>query len=162
MSPTARIVPTLTPATLTSSPGASWVVEIATAAELHVHQERGARGHHRGGGRLRPERHDLTIPGQVGDGAGLGHVHRVAPDRQPGRDDVAERNQHADFAIECDPQHAVEVPIGHQEPAAEGLQPPNEIRWRDITKAAPKMTKKFMASENKRRAGGGVPPRGLP
>ncbi len=79
-------------------------------------------GHLRGGGRLRPERHDLAVLGQVGDGAGLGHVHRVAPHRQPGRDDVAERDQLGDLAVEGDPQHAVVVPVGDQEPAAVGLQ----------------------------------------
>ena len=65
-----------------------------------------------------------TLPscGQVGDGAGLGHVHRVAPHRQPGRDDVVERDQHADLAVERDPQHAVVVPVGDQEPATVGLQ----------------------------------------
>ena len=58
----------------------------------------------------------------MGDGAGLGHVHRIASHRQPGRDDVVERDQHADLAVECDPQHAVEVPIGDQEAATVGLQ----------------------------------------
>jgi hypothetical protein len=58
----------------------------------------------------------------VGDGAGLGHVHRVASHFQPGRNDVVERDQHGDLAVECDPQHAVEVPIGDQEAATVGLQ----------------------------------------
>ena len=66
--------------------------------------------------------YNLAVLGPVGDGAGLGHVHRVARHRQPGRDDVAERDQLADLAVEGDPQHAVEVPIGDQEPATVGLQ----------------------------------------
>jgi len=67
---------------------------------------------------------DTTLPfsGRWGDGAGLGHVHRIALHRQPGRDDVAERDKHGDLAVECDPEHAVEVPIGDQEPATIGLQ----------------------------------------
>ena len=97
-------------------------VETATAAKFHVDEEGGAGGHLRGGGRLRPERHNLAVLGQVGDGAGLGHVHRVARHRQPGRDDVVERDQLGDLAVECDPQHAVVVPIGDQEPATVGLQ----------------------------------------
>ena len=58
----------------------------------------------------------------MGDGAGLGHVDRIASHLQPGRDDVVERDQHGDLAVECDPQHAVEVPIGDQEAATVGLQ----------------------------------------
>ena len=73
-------------------------------------------------GEFRPERHNLAVLGQVGDGAGLGHVDRIASHLQPGRDDVVERDQHGDLAVECDPQHAVEVPIGDQEAATVGLQ----------------------------------------
>src|SRR6266536_3397544 len=61
-------------------------IESATAAKLHVDEKAGAGGHLRGGGRLRPERHYFAVLGLVRDGAGLGHVHRVAPYRQPGRD----------------------------------------------------------------------------
>ena len=39
-----------------------------------------------------------------------------------GRDDVAERDQLTDLAIECDAQHAVVVSIGDQEPATVGFQ----------------------------------------
>ena len=70
----------------------------------------------------RPERHHLAGLRQVGDGAGLGHVDRVAPHRQPGRDDVAERDLLGDVAVEFDVQHAVVVPVGDQEPAAVRLQ----------------------------------------
>src|SRR6266446_945355 len=58
----------------------------------------------------------------MGHGAGLGHVHSIAPHLQTGGDDVVERDQHGDLAVECDPQHAVEVPIGDQEAATVGLQ----------------------------------------
>ena len=48
---------------------------------------------------------DTTLPffGLVGDGAGLGHVHLVALYRQPGRDDVVERDQRAYLAVARDP-----------------------------------------------------------
>jgi hypothetical protein len=66
-----------------------------------------------------------TRPCRLGAGgvrAGLSHVHRIASHLRPGRDDVVERDQHAELAVECDPQHAVEVRIGDQEAATVGLQ----------------------------------------
>src|SRR5207247_3951199 len=96
-------------------------VETATAAKFHFNEEGDAGGYLRSGGRTRPERHNLAGLGRVGVGAGLGHVDRVAVHRQPGRDDVVERDQHGDLAVECDPQHAVEVRIGDPAAAAEGL-----------------------------------------
>ena len=98
------------------------------AAKFHVKEEGGAGGYLRSGGRSRPERHNLAGLGQVGVGAGLGHVHRIASHLQPGRDDVVERDQHADLAVECDPQHAVEVRIGDQEAATVGLQRDTGVR----------------------------------
>ena len=74
-----------------------------TAAKFHVDEEAGAGGHLLGGGRLRPERHHLAVLGPVGDGAGLGHVYRVARHRQPGRDDVVERDRLGDLTVEGDP-----------------------------------------------------------
>src|SRR6266436_850801 len=65
-------------------------VETVAAAKFHVNEEGGARSHLRGGGRLRPERYNLAVLGQVGNRAGLGHVHRIALHLQPGRDDVVE------------------------------------------------------------------------
>ena len=97
-------------------------IKTVAGAKFHVNEEGSAGGHHRGGGRLELERHNLAVLGQVGDGAGLGHVHCIAPYRQPGRDDVVELDQHGDLAVECDLQHSVEVPIGDQEPATVGLQ----------------------------------------
>src|SRR5712671_2416015 len=38
-------------------------VEAVTAAKLHVNDKGGARGHLSGGGRLRPERHNLAVFG---------------------------------------------------------------------------------------------------
>ena len=43
-------------------------VEPATAAKFHVNEEAGARGHLRGRGRLRPERHNLAVLGRWGTG----------------------------------------------------------------------------------------------
>ena len=97
-------------------------VKTVARAKFHVNEEASAEGHLRGGGRVRPERHNLAVLGQVGDGAGLGHVDRIASHLQPGRDDVVERDQHGDLAVERDSQHAVEVPIGDQEAATVGLQ----------------------------------------
>jgi len=56
-------------------------IQRAAAAELHVNKQRAARGHLRGGGRLRPERDHRAGAGQVGDGAGLGQVDGGAADR---------------------------------------------------------------------------------
>ena len=81
------------------------------------------------------ERHHLAVLGQVRDGAGLGHVHRVAPYRQPGRDDVVERDQLGDLAVERDPQHPVVVPVGDQEPATVGFQRVLES-GRDVERSA--------------------------
>src|SRR6266581_2600425 len=97
-------------------------VETAAAAKFHVKEEGDAGGYLRSGGRFRLERHNLAGLGQVGVGAGLGHVHRIASHLQPGRDDVVERDQHGDLPVECDPQHAVEVRIGDQEAATVALQ----------------------------------------
>ena len=94
-------------------------IESATATKFHVDDEASAGGHLRGNERLRPERHNLAVLRQVGDRAGLGHVHRVAHHGKSGRDDVVERNQLGDLAVECDRQHAVVVPIGDQEPVTE-------------------------------------------
>ena len=58
----------------------------------------------------------------MGDRARLGHVDRVARGLQPGRDDVAELDEHADIAGVGDLVDPVVVPIGDQEPAAVGLQ----------------------------------------
>ena len=93
-------------------------VKACDRGQIARQREAGAGGHLRSGGRLRPERHNLAGLGQVGDGAGLGHVDRIASHRQPGRDDVVECDEHGDLAVEGDPQHAVEVPIGDQEAAA--------------------------------------------
>ena len=67
---------------------------------------------------------DTTLPfsGRWGTGPASAMYTRVASHLQPGRDDVVERDQHGDLAVECDPQHAVEVPIGDQESATVGLQ----------------------------------------
>ncbi len=93
-------------------------VKGATEAKLHVKHPGDAGGYLRSGGRFRPERHNLAGLGQVGVGAALGHVDRIASHRQPGRDDVVEVDEHGDLAVEGDPQHAVEVRIGDQEAAA--------------------------------------------
>ena len=63
----------------------------------------------------------LPVLRNVGNGSGLGDVDRVARDGQPGRDDVAERDQLGNLAIAGDPQHPVVVPVGDEEPAAEGF-----------------------------------------
>ena len=68
-----------------------------------------------------PNTTTLPVLRLVGDGSGLGDVDRVARDGQPGRDDVAERDQLGDLAIAGDPQHPVVVPVGDEEPAAEGF-----------------------------------------
>src|SRR5918995_6376063 len=49
-------------------------VQPMPGAELHIHRQAAASGHLPDGGRLGPERHRLAVLGQVGDGAGLGHV----------------------------------------------------------------------------------------
>jgi Type ISP C-terminal specificity domain len=74
----------------------------------------------------------------VRDRAGLGHVYRVARYREPGRDDVVERDQHAYRAVDPDPQHPIKVPIGDQEPTPVGLDrvrdsgPDEEGKWKNI------------------------------
>ena len=67
---------------------------------------------------------DTTLPSSGRWGTGpASAMYTVLPRyRQPGRDDVVERDQLGDLAVERDPQHPVVVPIGDQEPAAEGFQ----------------------------------------
>ena len=102
--PSVMTVKVPSPLTLTSAPVFGTAYSVGTrvdravregvetaAAKFHVKEERGAGGYLRGGGRSRPERHNLAGLGQVGVGAGLGHVHRIASHLQPGRDDVVER-----------------------------------------------------------------------
>ena len=96
-------------------------VETTAAAKFHVKEKGDAGGYLRSGRRFLPERHNLAVLGQVGVGAGLGHVHPVTSHLQPGRDDVPERDKHGNLAVEWDPQHAVEVRIGDQEAATVGL-----------------------------------------
>src|SRR5881397_2453383 len=45
-------------------------IKTVAGAKFHVNEEGSAGGHHRGGGRLGLERHNLAVLGQVGDGAG--------------------------------------------------------------------------------------------
>ena len=95
--------------------------ERAPAAELHVDGQPGSGGDFGGGRRLRSEHDYPAFLRLVGEGSGLGDVDRVARDGQPGRDDVAERDQLGNLAIAGDPQHPVVVPVGDEEPAAEGF-----------------------------------------
>jgi hypothetical protein len=95
--------------------------ERAPAAELHVDGQPNSGGDFGGGRRLRSEHDYPAVLRLVGDGSGLGDVDRVARDGQPGRDDVAERDQLGNLAIAGDPQHPVVVPVGDEEPAAEGF-----------------------------------------
>jgi formylglycine-generating enzyme required for sulfatase activity len=56
----------------------------------------------------------------MGNRTGFRDVDCVASHRQPGRDDIAEGDHLGDFAVQGDPQHAVMVPVGDDEPAAVG------------------------------------------
>src|SRR5687768_12630476 len=54
----------------------------------------------------------------MGNGPGLGQVHRIARYREPCRNDVAKRFKHADLAVARDMQHTVVVTVSDQEAAA--------------------------------------------
>ena len=55
------------------------------------------------------------------NGAGFRHVDGVAEHLEPGRDDVAERDELADVTVERHAVHAVVVPVGDEEPATVAL-----------------------------------------
>src|ERR1700747_137842 len=69
---TAQTMPVLANVLLAARAGRIHItVTDLEVAKFHVDEEGGAGGHLRGSGRLRPERHNLSVLGQVWDGAGL-------------------------------------------------------------------------------------------
>jgi hypothetical protein len=115
-----------------------------TVPELDVDKKRSAGGDDAGSWRSRGECDDLAVFRKVWDGTGLGHVHRLAAQRESTWHDVREGDDLRDVAVQLDAKDAIVVAVGDEEAGAVGLHSElgdlisihshfGQESWRDLT-----------------------------
>ena len=86
-----------------------------TTTELHINEQRSARGNICNRRRIRTEGHNLPIFRKMRHGASFGHVYQIASHCQAGGDDVIELPEHGDLTVERNVQHSVKVAVSYEE-----------------------------------------------